>query len=320
LIKLSPSSSQAGFIDLQCPHHGARNLMNAPFPAISASKFAAVSGTAPTPARPAAFFASNFAAAPDSNFATASTATTCVRANIVPASARCRGTVSQRRVAWAHRDGVDVGTYVIIATEQPEPEGRQHEADDNADLAVVDAPLLYAHGTEAVRPVRESFGAAAAVRVLRGNGLGDILGLLSCRAPLGGAHHRPSPWRLRPSSYPPSSPSSRSHSQAASPRPSGPWPWPSQRLAPSPPSASATGRGLSRPREPPQWAAPPFPPDTGTAYAYLATRRSADVFRVGESRQTLRLISTNCPFRFTWALRRASGLSVGPRAALAARD
>ena len=52
----------------------------------------------------------------------------------------------------------------------------------------------------------------------------------------------------------------------------------------------------------PPHTSPPFPPDTGTAYAYLATRRSADVFRVGESNTGADI--DHCPFRFTWALLR----------------
>lgn len=43
-----PSWSQAGFIDLQCPHQGARNLTNAPFPVsvTSSLKLDLVSSTA----------------------------------------------------------------------------------------------------------------------------------------------------------------------------------------------------------------------------------------------------------------------------------
>mmetsp|Transcript_12866 Transcript_12866/g.42643 ORF Transcript_12866/g.42643 Transcript_12866/m.42643 type:complete len:115 (-) Transcript_12866:995-1339(-) len=45
----SPSLSQAGFIDLQWPHQGARNLTNADLPdsTTSVSKFLAVRSTAP---------------------------------------------------------------------------------------------------------------------------------------------------------------------------------------------------------------------------------------------------------------------------------
>merc|ERR1719263_188422 len=46
---LSPSLSQSGFMDLQWPHQGARNLMKAalPEPNTSASKFLSVSSMAP---------------------------------------------------------------------------------------------------------------------------------------------------------------------------------------------------------------------------------------------------------------------------------
>merc|ERR1719333_2077735 len=41
------SLSQAGFIDLQWPHHGAKNLMNTVFPVVSLSQFSGVSSRAP---------------------------------------------------------------------------------------------------------------------------------------------------------------------------------------------------------------------------------------------------------------------------------
>merc|ERR1719491_1296069 len=40
------SLSHAGFIDLQCPHQGARNLTNTDFPAVMASQFALVNSVA----------------------------------------------------------------------------------------------------------------------------------------------------------------------------------------------------------------------------------------------------------------------------------
>merc|ERR1719327_2084093 len=44
----APRASQSGFIFLQCPHQGARNLMNADFPdfATTSSQFFSVSSTA----------------------------------------------------------------------------------------------------------------------------------------------------------------------------------------------------------------------------------------------------------------------------------
>merc|ERR1719421_995843 len=43
------SLSHAGFIDLQCPHHGARNLTKTLLPAVSVSQVSFVNSRAPAP-------------------------------------------------------------------------------------------------------------------------------------------------------------------------------------------------------------------------------------------------------------------------------
>ena len=48
--KASISLSQSGFIALQCPHQGARNLMKTVLPMVSSSQFSGVSSVAPVAA------------------------------------------------------------------------------------------------------------------------------------------------------------------------------------------------------------------------------------------------------------------------------